>query len=117
MPLKSARETANPDSSSNQSATQSGRFIPFPKEIPMNVKTTSSLTLAAAAAAMFALAPVAVSAADEVKCVGGNACKGNSACKTATSECKGLNACKGQGFVMAADEAACMEAGGTVEAS
>jgi len=83
----------------------------------MNIKTTSSLTLAAASAAMFALAPVAVSAADEVKCMGGNACKGNSACKTATSECKGLNACKGQGFVMAADEAACMEAGGTVEAS
>ena len=83
----------------------------------MDVKTTSSLPLAAAAAAMFALAPVTASAADEVKCVGGNACKGHSACKTASSECKGLNACKGQGFVMAADEAACTEAGGTVEAS
>ena len=84
----------------------------------MNVKTTSSLTLAAAAAAMFALAPVTASAGDEgVKCIGGNACKGHSACKTATTECKGLNACKGQGFVMADDEAACTEAGGTVEAS
>ena len=68
----------------------------------MDVKTTSSLTLAAAAAAMFALAPVTASAADEVKCVGANACKGQSACK-------------GQGFIMAADEAACTEAGGTVE--
>ena len=48
------------------------------------------------------------------KCVGGNACNGQSACKTASSECKGLNACKGQGFVMVT-EAACMEAGGTVE--
>ena len=81
----------------------------------MDVKTTSSLTLAAAAAAMFTLAPVSVSMADEVMCMGGNACKGQSACKTANSECQGLNACKGQGFVMAADEAACTEAGGTVE--
>ena len=82
----------------------------------MDVKTTSSLTLAAAAAAMFALAPMSASADEAtVKCVGGNACKGHSACKTATSECKGLNACKGQGFVMVADEAACNEAGGTVE--
>ena len=82
----------------------------------MDVKTTSSLTLAAAAAAMFALAPISVSADEEaMKCVGGNACKGHSACKTATSECKGLNACKGQGFVMAS-EAACMEAGGEIEA-
>ena len=81
----------------------------------MDVKTTSSLTLAAAAAAMFALAPISASASDEnVKCVGGNACNGQSACKTASSECKGLNACKGQGFVMVT-EAACMEAGGTVE--
>ena len=82
----------------------------------MDVKTNTSLTLAAAAAAMFALAPVTASASDEVKCVGGNTCKGHSACKTATTECKGLNACKGQGFVMAADEAACTELGGTVEA-
>ena len=83
----------------------------------MDVKTNSSFALAAAAAAMFALAPISASAADEVRCVGANACKGQSACKTATSECKGLNTCSGKGFVMAADEAACMEAGGTVEAS
>ena len=84
----------------------------------MDVKTTSSLTLAAAAAAVFAFAPISAGASEEtVKCVGGNTCKGHSACKTATSECKGLNACKGQGFVMTATEAACMEAGGTVEES
>ena len=81
----------------------------------MNVKTTSSLTLAAAAAAMFALAPVSVSAAEEVKCIGGNACGGQSACKTATSECKGLNSCQGKGFVMLGSAAECTEAGGTVE--
>jgi hypothetical protein len=30
---------------------------------------------------------------------GVNACKGQSACKTASNECKGQNSCKGQGFV------------------
>lgn len=82
----------------------------------MEVKTTSSLTLAAAAAAMFALAPVTASEAGDVKCVGANACQGQSACKTANSECQGLNACQGQGFIMVADEAACTAAGGMVEA-
>ena len=81
------------------------------------VRTNSSLALAAAAAAMFALAPVSTSADEElVKCVGANGCQGQSACKTATSECKGLNSCKGQGFVMVT-AAACTEAGGTVEES
>ena len=82
----------------------------------MDAKTTSSLTLAAAAAAMFALAPVSAGAdEDAVQCMGGNACKGHSACKTASSECKGLNACKGQGFVMVS-AAECMELGGEVAA-
>jgi len=35
----------------------------------------------------------------KVACNGGNACKGQSECKTANSSCKGQNACKGQGFV------------------
>ena len=79
------------------------------------VKTNSSLALAAAAAAMFSLAPISASADEAtVKCVGGNACKGHSACKTANSDCKGLNTCKGQGFTMVT-AAACTEAGGTVE--
>ena len=51
----------------------------------------------------------------QVKCVGGNACKGQSACKSAASSCKGQNACKGKGFVMADNDAACKKAGGTVE--
>ena len=79
------------------------------------VRTNSSLALAAAAAAMFALAPITASADEEtVKCVGANDCKGLSACKTATSECNGLNECKGQGFVMIT-EVACTEAEGTVD--
>lgn len=40
-------------------------------------------------------------AASKVKCVGANACKGQSACATASSSCKGQNACKGQGWVSA----------------
>lgn len=51
----------------------------------------------------------------QVKCVGGNACKGQSACKSAASSCKGQNACKGKGFVMTDNDAACKKAGGTVE--
>ena len=79
----------------------------------------TGLTLAAAAAPLFSagsmmLAPVAASAADSVHCVGANACKGQSACKTATNACKGLNECKGQGFVELGSKAACESAGGHV---
>lgn len=34
-------------------------------------------------------------------CVGGNACKGQGACKTAKNECKGQNGCKGTSFTEA----------------
>lgn len=58
----------------------------------------------AAAAAIFVLTGAAIapaSHAGEAKghCVGANACKGQSACKSASNACKGLNACKGKGFV------------------
>jgi len=48
----------------------------------------------------------------QVKCSGVNACKGQSACATATTSCKGHNTCKGQGWVKttAAD---CDAQGGT----
>ena len=50
----------------------------------------------------------------KVHCYGVNACKGTTACKTATNACKGQNSCKGTGWVpMGAAE--CKEAGGTVE--
>jgi hypothetical protein len=51
----------------------------------------------------------------QVKCVGGNSCKGQSACKSASSSCKGQNACKGKGFVMSSSEKDCTAAGGKVE--
>src|SRR5260370_33759942 len=48
----------------------------------------------------------------QVKCVGGNSCKGQSACKGASSDCKGQNACKGKGYVMTPSAKECVAAGG-----
>ena len=84
----------------------------------MNGRTTSlGVTIAAAAAALFAVAgPVAAGEAageDLVHCGGVNACKGHSDCATASSSCKGQNACKGQGF-NAMSKTECDAAGGTV---
>ena len=56
-------------------------------------------TMFATAAAVFAVGTFATAATAQVVCAGGNACKGQSACKTASSACKGQNACKGKGFV------------------
>jgi hypothetical protein len=43
-------------------------------------------------------------AAEKVNCSGVNACKGQGACKTASSSCKGQNACKGQGWITTSAE-------------
>ena len=51
-------------------------------------------------------------AASQVKCVGGNACKGQSLCQSAGSSCKGANACKGKGYVMTSTAKECIAAGG-----
>lgn len=76
--------------------------------------------LAAAAATLFIAAPFAAqahgngaqAAAEPMgMCMGGNSCKGQSACKTAKSSCKGQNACKGQGFTKST-KAECDKAGG-----
>jgi hypothetical protein len=48
--------------------------------------------------------------------MGANACKGQSACKTAKNECKGQNACKGQGYLEMTEEE-CGTAGGTFQKS
>jgi len=77
----------------------------------------TGLMLATAAASLFATVP-ALSADNKeeakVMCVGGNACKGKSACMTAGNACKGQNACKGKGM-KAMTEADCKAAGGTVK--
>lgn len=69
----------------------------------MRLTVRSGSAIAAAAATLLIAGTVAkpAYAGDEAKghCVGANACKGQSACKTATSACGGLNACKGQGYL------------------
>ena len=71
--------------------------------------------LIATALSVFAAGTFATAAhAEAVKCHGTNACKGQSACKSATNACKGLNACKGQGFTEQKSSADCTAAGGKV---
>lgn len=72
----------------------------------MKLTHTSAATLAAAAATLFLAGAVPAFAADAAAdakghCVGGNACKGQGACKTAKNECKGQNGCKGTSFTEA----------------
>jgi hypothetical protein len=88
----------------------------------MNKAKFSGAILAAAVALSFM--GTSVYAADEssataaqVKCVGGNSCKGQSACKSAQSDCKGQNACKGKGYVMTPGNKECVKAGGKPDTS
>ncbi len=82
-------------------------------------RKTVGVTLATAAAALFIAgagmmtAPVSAQAND-VKCMGINACKGLSECKTASNECKGLNTCKGHGWAPTATAEECTSKGGEV---
>ena len=75
---------------------------------------TTGVSIAMAAAALLAIAPVTTHAGQTGKCMGVNSCKGHSACKTANSSCKGLNSCKGKGF-LEMTQAQCTEAGGSFE--
>ncbi|MBA2409990.1 MAG: hypothetical protein H0V62_09560 [Gammaproteobacteria bacterium] len=77
------------------------------------MKKNYGLALAATAAALFATAPITASAAEssESHCMGVNACKGQSDCKTAHNACEGKNACKGKGFMTMTEEE-CAEEGG-----
>ena len=65
-----------------------------------NTAKASGAAIATAAALLFSTLSVSAATAEEAKvqCMGVNACKGQSACKTAKNDCKGMNACKGQGF-------------------
>ncbi len=82
------------------------------------IPKTSGIALATAAAAIFAMGAIstapAYAAEEGVHCVGANACKGKSECKSAKNDCKGMNACKGQGWVSKANEKECKAAGGAV---
>jgi hypothetical protein len=52
----------------------------------------------------------------QVKCIGGNSCKGMSACKTASNAGPGRNSCKGQGMVYTKTAQECTEKGGHPQA-
>ncbi len=79
-------------------------------------KKLSGAVLALSAASIFAFTPAISAAASHhaVKCMGVNACKGHSSCKTADNSCKGQNSCKGKG-VVAMTKSQCDQVGGTVE--
>jgi len=82
----------------------------------ITVKKTTGVALAAAAATMFAVAPMSVTAGEKAgKCFNVNSCKGTSACATATSSCAGQNSCAGQGWVKRT-KSDCEDAGGKFEA-
>ena len=77
-----------------------------------------SILIASAAATLFLSGAVVARAeqkagADEVRCAGINACKGQGSCAGAGHSCAGKNACKGQGHTKttAAD---CKAKGGKV---
>lgn len=78
----------------------------------------NGIVLATAAAVFFLAAPMTL--ADDStgsvvgRCVGANACKGRSSCKTAHNACKGQNVCKAQGFVSLTKEQ-CEQVGGRFE--
>lgn len=69
-------------------------------------KSVAGTALVAVAAALFISGTSVTSAQNstpsvvKAKCFGGNACKGQSECKTTTNGCKGQNACKGEGFTL-----------------
>jgi len=70
-------------------------------------KNSTGVALATAAAMLFGSGFVSTaSAADApaaapatIHCHGVNACKGQSACKSANNACKGQNSCKGKGYL------------------
>jgi hypothetical protein len=78
------------------------------EEIVMKLNSKSGATLAAAAATLFlagaVVSTVSTPANAAGKCMAGNACKGQSACKGSANSCKGQNACKGQGFSAASEK-------------
>jgi hypothetical protein len=86
----------------------------------LTVKKMTKFAMATTAAALFASATVpGAFAADpkestSVKCMGINACKGQSKCKTAANACSGQNSCKGHGWLPSSSAEECTAKGGTV---
>ena len=84
----------------------------------MKKATITGAVLATTVALLFANAPARAAddsssgAQSQVKCLGGNSCKGQSSCKSEASSCAGQNACKGKGWVMMSSAKECTTAGG-----
>lgn len=84
----------------------------------MKQNQKAGATIAMTAAAMLisgTMATAAMAEGAEGHCMGVNACKGQSACKTADNACGGQNACKGKGWLALTKEQ-CDEKGGKWEA-
>ena len=67
----------------------------------LSVRSGASIAAAAALLILGGAVTAPAQAAEDGKghCMGANACKGKSDCKTAKNDCGGLNACKGQGYL------------------
>ena len=68
----------------------------------MRLKNTSGVAIATAAAMLFGAGFISTAVAGtdaKIHCPGVNACKGQSAYKSANNACKGQNSCKGHGFL------------------
>lgn len=80
------------------------------------LKKKTKIMLAVSAATLVGGAVVSTASAEETvgKCVGGNACKGQSACGSANNACAGQNSCKGKGWIKA-DSKTCTVKKGEIE--
>lgn len=74
-------------------------------------KTKVFMALSAATLITTAAVTTASAKEDLGKCVGGNACKGQSACQNTSNSCAGQNSCKGKGWIKT-DKKACSTKGG-----
>ena len=89
----------------------------------MNKIRTSGAVLATVVGLMFAAQPALAqdssgsSGQASVKCIGGNSCKGQSACQSAQNSCKGQNSFKGKGWVPTSSAQECTSKGGHVQSS
>ena len=87
-----------------------------------NQMKMSGAVLATVVGLMFAAQPVFAqdtSSKDQtnVKCIGGNSCKGQSACQSTRNSCKGQNSCKGKGWVTSSSAQDCTSKGGHVQSN
>ena len=84
----------------------------------MDSKLNKKKILAASVAGLLTLTGIVGMAstvfAEDVKCSGINACKGQGACAGKDNSCAGKNACKGKGVSSVASADECTKAGGAL---